>query len=493
MGIFRNIQRFFNNIVLMDEWLDEGRRERLNSYATQRDYYLGNHRPQLRVKANAPDDNLTLNFAGLIVKRGVAMLLGQGLAFDLPGDAVMVVNPETEEEERVDPDNQRYIDAVWAANKKDILLQKTAQFGGINGTCYSKIQPGYHPSEDYPEGLPRLIALDPLYLTIDTDPHDIEAVVRYTNTYATNENGEEVGWKEVIERNLETVDEDGAPTIEAPQIAGFRLAGWFIRMYRNAAMTGGRWELVSEQLWEYEFPPILHWQNLPLAGSVYGESDISDDVLFVQDRINFVASNISKIIRYHAHPKTWGRGVGTGGPKVKWGADELVTFQGDNAMIANLEMQSDLSSSAAFLAFLRQVIFDIARTVDLASMQDKLGALTNFGLRVLFFDSLAKLDSKRELYGEALSEINRRLLVLWDAPDVDTDGGTVVWPEVLPVSESEQVTALQSDINLGILSKETAAGIRGYDWQKEQERIQGEQANEDSVGARLLAAFERGQ
>jgi hypothetical protein len=492
MGILSNVRRFFNNIVLMDEWLDEGRRERLNSYATQRDYYVGNHRQQLKVKANAPDDNLVLNFSGLIVDRGVAMLLGQGLTFDLPGDAVVMVNPETGKSERVDPENQRYVDAVWAANKKDILMQKTAQFGGVNGTCYFKLQPDYHASEEY-GSLPRLIALDPIYMTIETDPHDIEMPIRYTNTYATHEGDEEIGWKEVIERNLETVDEDGAPTIEAPQIAGFRLAGWFIRMYRRAAMTGGRWELVSEQLWEYEFPPVLHWQNLPLAGSVYGKSDISDDVLAVQDRINFVASNISKIIRYHAHPKTWGRGVGAQGPKVKWGADELVTFPGDAAMIANLEMQSDLGSSAGFLAMLRQAVFDIARTVDLASMQDKLGALTNFGLRVLFFDSLAKLDSKRELYGEALTEVNRRMLVLWDAQGIDTDGGAVVWPEVLPVAESEQVTALQGDIALGLLSKETAAGIRGYDWMREQARIQEEREGEDSIGARLLSAFERGQ
>jgi hypothetical protein len=266
---------------------------------------------------------------------------------------------------------------------------------------------------------------------------------------------------------------------------------WKIQMWRNAANTGGKWILIDEQVWDEDFPPIVHWQNLPLAGSVYGKPDLSEDVIEVQDRINYIASNISKIIRYHAHPKTWGRGTGVG-PGAKWGADDLILLQGDG-QLANLEMQSDLASSQGYLSMLRQAVFDIARSVDLASMQDKLGALTNFGLRVLFYDSLAKLNSKRELYGEALVEVNRRLLVLSELPEIDTDGGVVVWPEPLPTSEAEQITGVQTAINLGLLSKETAAGILGFDWMKEQERIQGEQAGQDSIGVRLLRDFDRGQ
>lgn len=490
MGFLDTAKRIITNLTYLDEFFDSSRRERLMDNATQRDYYMGHQRRQLKVKPGQSDDNLVLNYSGLIVDRGISMLLGQGVEFDLPGDPTEVTNPETGEVEMVDPDNQRYIDAIWRWNKRDILLHKAAQFGGVNGTCYIKLQPDYFEDPDFGP-LPRLIPLDPLYMTIDTNPEDIDEVVRYTSAYTIIRNGQEVGRKEVVEKVYLTVDENGEPTISAEDIAGFVMGGWVVQMWENSAGTGGKWQLMSEQAWEWDFPPIIHWQNLPMAGSIYGKPDISDDVLAVQDRINFISSNISKIIRYHSHPKTWGRGAGLG-PNVNWGADEVVMLQGDG-QLSNLEMQSDLASSQAFLATLRQSIFDIARTVDLSSMQDKLGALTNFGLRVLFFDSLAKLKSKRELYGEALVELNHRLLALWGADGIDTDGGTIVWQEVLPVSETEQISAIQADINLGILSKETAAGIRGYDWRKEQERIDGEQANQDSIGARLLSAFERGQ
>ena len=80
-----------------------------------------------------------------------------------------------------------------------------------------------------------------------------------------------------------------------------------------------------DELWNYEFPPILHWQNLPLAGSVYGKPDVTDDMIELQDGINFNTANIQKIIDLHAHPKTWATGV-TVAEGTTWGAEEMVTI-----------------------------------------------------------------------------------------------------------------------------------------------------------------------
>ena len=66
----------------------------------------------------------------------------------------------------------------------------------------------------------------------------------------------------------------------------------------------------------------------------------------------------------------------------------MVTTSDPNALIQNLEMQSDLNSSLNFIRYLRQALFDVSRAVDIDSMADKLGSLTNFGLRVLYQDAL---------------------------------------------------------------------------------------------------------
>jgi hypothetical protein len=119
-----------------------------------------------------------------------------------------------------------------------------------------------------------------------------------------------------------------------------------------------------------------------------------------------------------------------------------------------------------------------------------LGSLTNFGLRVLYQDALSKLEEKRGLYGEAIVEINHRLLELAGAPD--TDGGEVVWPDIMPENENEVAMAVKTDLELGLVSKQTASGKRGYTWEDEEERIASEKATGDNIGAALIRAFGHG-
>jgi hypothetical protein len=124
-------------------------------------------------------------------------------------------------------------------------------------------------------------------------------------------------------------------------------------------------------------------------------------------------------------------------------------------------------------------------------MADKLGSLTNFGLRVLYQDALSKLEEKRGLYAEGIVEINHRLLKLAGAPD--TDGGEVKWHDVLPANEAEVSQAIRTDLELGLVSKQTASGLRKYVWEDEETRIASEKASADNLGAALLRAFGQGE
>jgi hypothetical protein len=208
----------------------------------------------------------------------------------------------------------------------------------------------------------------------------------------------------------------------------------------------------------------------------------------LQDRVNFVSSNISKIIRYHAHPKTWGRGAGVGN-RMSWGADEMVMINGPDAVLQNLEMQSDLASSREFRDELKAALMEISRTVDLSSMKDNVGALTNFGLRVLYNDALDKCSTKRDIFGDALIELVHRLLVLDNRPG---ESGEVVWPDPLPVNETEEVQAYGFDLDNGLVSKQTISTRRGYDFEAESELIDEEKQANDNIGSMLLRAFDRG-
>ena len=164
MGIRDDLKRAWTNLLNMDDWFaGSGRHERVEHIAKQRDYYNGDQDRQIVVKPNQRDYNMVVNFTGLIVERGVSMLLGGGVEFDMPG-ADTKVDPATGKKTEVNP-VQDFIDEVWDANKKDILLHKTAQFGGVNGTPYIKLQPeGVESRMRENVMLTRIIPLDPLYM-----------------------------------------------------------------------------------------------------------------------------------------------------------------------------------------------------------------------------------------------------------------------------------------------------------------------------------------
>jgi hypothetical protein len=93
---------------------------------------------------------------------------------------------------------------------------------------------------------------------------------------------------------------------------------------------------------------------------------------------------------------------------------------------------------------------------------DKVGALTNFGLRVLYSDALSKNATRRQLYGDALTELNRRLLILADFTNA---GSSTEWGSDLPQDEREDAQLIRDDLFAELVSHQTAAELRGYQWE----------------------------
>ena len=444
--MLNNFRNWLLEPLLGSDWAK--RSEALN---VAREYRRGKHKPPIKT----PDDAIVINFIGLLTDRSIANLFGKEPIFDLPGES--------------DSAEQVYIDGVWAANRKMNLLKQAAMYGAESGTCYIKILPN-GAIDKTGAVVPRLVALDPSWVTMDTLPEDVDTVIRYTIAYTITDpiTKKEKAIKQVIEHDADS-------------------SYWSVVDYVS---TGSRWDKVDESMWEFDFAPIISWQNLPEPGSPYGRPDITEDLIDLQNKINFVSSNTAKTIKYHAHPKTWARGF-LKQEKVSWGADEMLISDDPNALVQNLEMQSDLGSSMDFIRYLRQALFDVSRAVDIDSMADKIGSLTNFGLRVLYQDALGKLEEKRGLYGEAIIEINHRLLVLSGA--ANTDGGEIDWPDVMPENENEVSQAIRNDLELGLVSKQTASGRRGYTWADEEQRIADERLATDNIGAALLRQFGQGE
>jgi len=459
MGIFDNFANMIANSLASRLLDDKGK-----ALANARNYAAGIQPQQLKVREGQFNDNITLNFVGLITDRIVSQMIGKGFELDFEGDT------ETESE--------AFIKAALDANQQEVLFHRGAKSGVLAGTGFLFMQEGGIFGNDGIE-YPRITLWDSAFVSIETLPEDFEVVTSYTLKYKfINVDGKEAARKRIVKRSDIMVDE-----------AGNESGGdtWEIVDYILNETTR-KWDEVSRVAWLYNFAPVLHWQNLPSLDKAEGVPDITEDLLADQDRINFVASNASKIIRFYAHPQRFSRMLGNE-PKVRLAPDEMPNFADANGGLFQLETMGDMGGILSYLKLLRQSMFDRARVIDIDSMQDKIGALTNFGLRVLYQDNINLINTHRELFGDMLEELVRRLLIIAGKEEIACD---VVWPEWMPVNEVEEVASLQADMAAGLLSKQTAAKKRGYDWEQEQERLAGEQQGQLDIGTAILNSFNQG-
>jgi hypothetical protein len=443
MGI---IETFLNSIAdrLVSRMIDVAKQPVVNARA----YYAGNQPEQLRVGPTQFNDNIVLNFTRLITQRIVSQMLGQGVTFDFEGET------QTEQE--------TWLNACLNANKQEVLFHRAALAASLAGTGYLYLSPNGMFGKDEVE-YPRIQLYDPLFVTMTSMPDDFEIIMRYNIEYrSVDVRGKEIGRRRVIEQ-----DDGGI---------------WFTRDYISTNY-GARWELTQETPFldkngsVLSFPPILYWQNLPSIDSSYGESDITPNIEAVQDRINFLSSNISKIIRFYAHPQRFAKMLGQTN-KVEVGPDEMLNFNDPNGGMFQLDPLGDLGSSLVFLRTTRQALFDMARVMDIDSLQDKLGSLTNFGLRVLYQDNLAMIGTKRELFGDMLEELTRRLQLMQGYKAIEA---TIVWPEMLPTDMTEKTASEQALQTMGVISKQTIAANHELDWDEEQARIDKENTQNQNV------------
>jgi len=432
MSIFDNIKDGVRSWLGLEAITDE----RAKRIERNRAYAAGRQKHTLIVSPGKTDDNVIINIIGLIVDRWVSWLFGKEIKFDLPGDD--------------GSKEQEYIDEVYRANHKAILLHKVGVNGSIAGTAFVKIvQNGVD--------IPKLEATDPAFVTMDTDPEDIDSVIRYTISYSIGDKS----IKEVSEKV------DGA---------------WTVKRYIR---EGNKQESVEDVPWEWaEFAPVVHCQNLPSVSSAYGVPDITEPIIELQNAINLNASNIQKANRLHAAPQLWGTKLGSI-KEIISGVDKIIDV--GEGTLNSIQMQEMIGSSN-FLQWLVKELMAVTRTVDLDSIADKLGNLTNFGLRVMYEDTLTKLETKRALYGEMLVELNRRLLVM---KGLNPDAGEIHWQDVIPQNLKETAEYHQLLINTGLESHETAAMKLDIKWADEEKKIANDKTSEGNLGASILNAFNR--
>jgi len=422
------------------------------------DYYDGLMPNPLKIGKDKIDDNIILPKIGQITDKTVSFLLGDGVDFDASGDG---------EQDAIDDS----LAELWAANRKQVLLHNMALSGTLSGHCWARIEPRENMQ-------PRIVNLNPANCSAFWDVADVGRVLWYRLQFQAGDDGPGKRLDYVHGRlSTDGVDHD--------------VDEWWELVFTTKGGASPEWVMQKPRAWPYAWAPLTDWQNLPRAFRYYGLDDISLAIRLNQ-MLNFVLSNWSRILKHHAYPKTVGLGFDAGDMiETEIGGFFTVNKSKADADIYNLEMESDLSSSRALAELLAAEIWHVARMVDPASIKDKIGDITNFALRVLYSDAIKKIETKRLLYGEGLEELSMHGLELQGIVLPDTIA--VIWPEVLPEDDAEITQRLLSELEAGIIDKQTYREKVGYDHEQIIQRLAEQGTTEDNLGARLLSAFETGR
>ena len=414
-------------------------RERVERIRAAWDAYYGTSPDPLRVRKGEVNDNVRVNYARLVVDAGVAHLFGDEIGVTAPAGA-----PDTV---------QAALDEVLRYNGAGLLWQRAGTSGAIGGTYFYRILP-------QPQGPPRIACVDPSTVEVTWEPSDFETVTAYTVTWLEEGEDTAVARRQIIQR-----DGDSA---------------WVIVDQRANGDSG--WVTIGEEAWPYPWAPMGHCQNLPSPHEVYGLADLEPDVLHLCRSIDRTASNINRILRLYAHPRTWGRMVGDA-INMDANPGAVIRLEHPQAELRNLEMQSDLSSSIDYYRRLVASLHETTRIPEVATGKlDSAGQLSSLALRILYTPLIHKTESKRRTYGACITEMLRRCLVLMGQPDDVLP--VITWPDLLPSDPLMERQVALLDEQLGVSRDTILAGL-GYDPLLEAE--QADQQASDAFNAGLTA------
>lgn len=409
--------------------------------------YHGELQDPLKIARDQPNDNVKSNRCAPIVDKGVSFLFGQVL--------------------KIECDDQDFVDGLWGDDDERMtLLSSWAINGGVCGEGFIKLIPAQGAMK-----YPRLVVLDPLLIRIVTAPEDCSFVLAYVLEYPGQNDWQK---RQIISR----VDPDGLADIAGSYDYDDT---WSITNYMRKGQTGVWMQVGDAEEWPYPFAPIFSNQNLPAPNEAWGRADLTPDIIEMNSVLNFVQSNTARILKFHAHPKTYATGLSA--TQINIGVDDLICLPSPDSKLQNLEMHGDLASSRNFAADLRADMDEQSRVpaVALGRLESlPKGNISGVALELLFQPLIEKTIQKQRLYGCAIRDITRAAMVVAGKISVEEYEDYEVdlhWQNLLPVDD---VAAAQTALiwkQLGVSASTLLQGA-GFDPDAEADKSADEESKQ---------------
>lgn len=351
------------------------------------------------------------------------------------------------------------LDRIWNVdNEKAPTLWQMAENGSVSGDCFVKVayEAAWTDSAgmDHP-GRVRILPMNSAQVFPEYAPHDRDRLLRLKVKYRF--------WGTSLEgtRQVYTFTEI--------------LTDQWIEEYVNDELLDARENPLG-------VIPVVHIRNVPVSGSPWGISDISD-LIPLNREFNEQCTNISDIISYHAAPVVIVAGAKATnlekGPKRIWGGLPK------DASVYNLENGVDLQWPLEYLNFLKRCMHELSGVPEQALGQMQPTSNTSgVALSILYLPAVQVAKAKQTQYGSGLRRINELALKTLftyepntlvynpDSEGIITDPETqplvldpmdpqvyrvsCEWPQPLPVDVLVKLSEIQAKMALGLESRRGA-------------------------------------
>ncbi|MCC7372180.1 MAG: phage portal protein [Chloroflexi bacterium] len=419
---------------------------RLRRYRQYQEFYEGRHFERARNGRS----NLVLNYARVVVDKGIAYLLGRGVGFSvLPAHEA-----SARERRRAEAAEQLLYDVGWQNDVEGVDLQ-VAQNAAVLGDGVYKVV--WEPATERV----RILSVDPRTFFATWAGDDPATLRRVEVAYSLAAEDLALGGY-------------GLTASEAEGLCGSDGVAEVVERWTPAELqvTVGR-TVTRQGPNPYGAIPFVHVPNLPLANESWGQSDLVD-VIPINREIDERVSDQADVIRFHADPPIVFRGV-TDHADLAVGPGTVWDIPSD-ADVKLLEWQGQAVAVGEHIERLYRTLYEVTETPR-AAFGDSGRLLSGVALETELRPIVQRTLRKRAWWTRALRQRTRLVLRLarqfgvgrlgvsapasvpvsgrLDGPQrgADDDRVRVLWPPMLP---KDDVAEVQNQVRL------VAAGLRSH-------------------------------
>ena len=421
--------------------LDNTQLLRLEKIRRNWNFYEGYHWEGIP-QGDAPE--ITINYCRAFVDKFVSFELGKAFTFSTHKNIA---------EKEVTNDGRtlfEYLEDVWEDNEQYLFVVEMGQMKSITGEAWVQVK--FSDAEEivdvdhfneYPDGRLEMLLMPTGVVFPTFDPHRVGKLISLSIIYA---------YERLVPTGLLQKKFKKEQTI-------------FKQIWTAEDITtiDGKDEPVIVPN-KYGIIPFVQIKNLPIAGRNEGRNDL-DDIIPMNMEFDMKKSNFSEILDYHASPVTIVYGAKVG--NLEKGANKMWGGLAKDARVENLELNSDLSSSATYSQDLKTAMCEVGSIPEtVLGGAQAISNTSGVALQYLNLPLIEKTRVKIACTENGLESLHKLIILISmleglitkpeEVTTRDFFNTEVKIPDTLPKDELMELQQIQVEMKLGLESREGA-------------------------------------